>query len=356
MNLVLNLTEQCNLRCSYCYYAETQPERLFSMSEDTLERAIALGWQRSLDLGQRFLNITFFGGEPLLCKERILLGMELARHYQPKDTKLRFAVNTNGTLLDEFWLNLFAKENFRVFLSLDGPREVHDAQRSGADGTGSFDRIAPWIPRLTCLDTVVIRVITKHHLNDIASSVKWIHEQGFSKITTAVDFDGKWTGDAMDALAREYRTLAAFWVQRKKASDPFYLGVLQDKMRLELENMSYKKKTCHILEGALAVSAKGDLFPCTRFVSCAPNAPYRLGSVFTGVDESTTEEIRHHLTHDKECCGDCALKTRCIAHECACISFYTTGGLSDVSAEVCAHERMLAEICDAAALELMNTP
>ncbi|MCF0224881.1 MAG: radical SAM protein, partial [Fibrobacter sp.] len=51
--------------------------------------------------------------------------------------------------------------------------------------------------------------------------------------------------------------------------------------------------------------------------------------------------------NDKKECDGCALKHRCVAHECACTSFYTTGSVEGVSPEVCTHERMLTEITDA---------
>ena len=48
MNLVLCLTEQCNLRCSYCYYKDTQSARHNVMDDETLEQAIRVGLERSL--------------------------------------------------------------------------------------------------------------------------------------------------------------------------------------------------------------------------------------------------------------------------------------------------------------------
>ena len=83
MNLVLNLTEQCNLRCSYCYYNHLQEERFCSMDLNILERAIAYGFQRSLELGDSFLNITFLA-ENLFLKELILKGVEIAKNTNPK--------------------------------------------------------------------------------------------------------------------------------------------------------------------------------------------------------------------------------------------------------------------------------
>lgn len=353
MNLVLNLTEQCNLRCSYCYYNELQENRFCSMNLNILERAIALGFQRSMEKGNKFLNITFFGGEPLLKKDLILKGIELAKQYKPENMKLQFAVNTNGTLINSFWLDLFKKENFFLYLSLDGPAEIHNQQRYTIRKKGSFSLIEPHLKTLSQLNTTVLRVITHDHIQGLSDSIKWIVQQGFHKLTTAVDFDGKWTAENFEELRKEYEKMADYWVSLKKKKHPLYLGTIQDKIRLEIENTSYKKKTCSILEGITAVSSNGNLFPCTRFVSSKPDALYKIGSVFTGIDESKTNEIKSFLKTDKETCKDCELKKRCVGNECGCITFSTTKTLTKVSAEVCTHERMLAEICDRAAMQLI---
>ena len=79
MNLVLCLTEQCNLRCTYCYYKETQADRKTVMDDATLEQAIRIGLERTIFFKQQYLNITFFGGEPLLRRDAIYKGVEFAK-------------------------------------------------------------------------------------------------------------------------------------------------------------------------------------------------------------------------------------------------------------------------------------
>ena len=66
MNLILCLTEQCNLRCTYCYYKDTQAARHAVMDNATLEQAIRVGLERTHSFGQNLLIVSFFGGEPLL--------------------------------------------------------------------------------------------------------------------------------------------------------------------------------------------------------------------------------------------------------------------------------------------------
>lgn len=368
MNLVLSLTERCNLRCTYCYYKVSHEARSLVMSNDIMEAAIRLAFERTLSLNQRFLNITFFGGEPLLCMDSIRRGVELAKglvHEQfgedvllgpptsnttsPK-FRLRFAVNTNATLLNEDIIEYLKREKFRIYLSLDGPEAHHNICRKQVGGEGSFKLIEPHIPVLTKLDTVVLSVVTRDNMRSLSDAARWIQAQGFRNMTAAVDFDGKWTGEEFDVLAAEYEKLAEFWLELKRKKVPFYLGTIQDKLKFRLTGQRHRTSSCQVAEGIVACAANGNLFPCTRFISSKPDAPYILGNVFDDPAQiwngAVARDILDFFSRDKEDCKGCAIRFRCHAHECACTSFYSTGSIHGVSPEVCTHERMLAAICD----------
>ena len=55
--------------------------------------------------------------------------------------KITNALQTNGTLLDEDWCHFLREESFLVGLSLDGPRQMHDAYRKDQGGKPTFDRV-----------------------------------------------------------------------------------------------------------------------------------------------------------------------------------------------------------------------
>ena len=376
MNLVLSLTERCNLRCTYCYYKVSHEARSLVMSNEIMEAAIRLAFERTLFLGQRFLNITFFGGEPLLCMDSVRRGVEFAKEIvrerfgdgfevgvptsAPNSSKfrLRFAVNTNGTLLDDSIIEYLKRENFRIYLSLDGPEAHHNVCRKQVGGAGSFNLVEPHIPALRKLDTVVLSVVTRENMRSLSDAVRWIQAQGLRNMTAAVDFDGKWTGEEFDVLAAEYVKMAGFWMELKRKKVQFYLGTIQDKLKFRLTGQRHRTSSCHVVEGIVACAANGNLFPCTRFISSKKDAPYIMGNVYDDPAKifcgAVARDVRDFFDRDKEDCKGCAIRFRCHAHECACTSFYSTGSIHGVSPEVCTHERMLAAICDDAVSELTD--
>ena len=113
-----------------------------------------------------------------------------------------------------------------------------------------------------------------------------------------------------------------------------------------LSGKRYRNYSCHVYSGNLGIATNGNIYPCSRFITSKENAPYKQGNVFTGFDEIACAELHAFLERDKQECEDCDIRHRCSMHECSCTSFYTTGHIDGVSAEVCTHERMVAEICD----------
>ena len=141
MNLLLSLTERCNLRCSYCYYKDSQIDRKIDMSDEILEASLRLALERTIDQKQSFFNITFFGGEPLLRMDAIRWSVRFVKKFVkenrsrfPEDFQYGFHVNTNGTLLTDEICKFLKKENFKIFLSLDGPERKHNISRRTVDG------------------------------------------------------------------------------------------------------------------------------------------------------------------------------------------------------------------------------
>ena len=365
MNVELSITEQCNLRCSYCYFRESHAGRCAVMSEEVMEASIRLALKRAIELGDAFFNVTFFGGEPLLrmdfIKKTVKYTRVLVKQNEKKLDKsfrLHFSIDTNGTLLTDDIIRYLKREKIRVTISLDGPEKKHDISRLSLDGKGSFRKIKPFIPALVEMGAEVACVITQRHIKGLADSIKWFFKQGFKNVNVAQDFNGKWTGEDFDALIVEYEKLGRFWYRAKKENSKIRLSLIEDKVAIAVYRGRQKTGGCFINTRTLVVAANGNTVPCTRFISCQKNAPYVTGNVldkqsgvYRGVFPKKIDRFIH--TDRKECAG-CVIRYRCLAHECGCTSFYSTGSLDKVSPEVCTHERILCAICDEYAAKLFR--
>ena len=132
----------CNLDCQYCYFLSKErlyPDSSFRMSENMLEE-----YTRQYIEAQQVPEVTFAwqGGEPTLMG---LEFFEMAVRYQQKHKKPGMRIfnsfQTNGVLLDDAWCAFFKANDFLIGLSVDGPRELHDAYRVDKGGQPTFERV-----------------------------------------------------------------------------------------------------------------------------------------------------------------------------------------------------------------------
>ena len=139
----------CNLRCTYCFYLEKKD--LFGrttatrMQEDTLETFV-----RDYIASQDAPEVTFGwqGGEPTLRGlDFFRRAVELQRIHGG-GRKISNALQTNGMLINAEWAEFLAANDFLVGISIDGPGDLHDAQRVDADGDGSLQRVLQGLEQL----------------------------------------------------------------------------------------------------------------------------------------------------------------------------------------------------------------
>ena len=119
----------CNLDCHYCYYLDKAVQyggRQAVMSDELLELYVK---QYICANEVDTVQFCWHGGEPLLLGvDFYRRAMEFQRKYAD-GKRIENTLQTNGTLVDEAWCDLFASNNFLVGVSLDGPEDIHDAFR-----------------------------------------------------------------------------------------------------------------------------------------------------------------------------------------------------------------------------------
>ena len=140
---------RCNLRCDYCFFLEKEslyPESDFRMSDAVMEAYIT----QTID-AQRvpFVTLAWQGGEPtLMGLDFFRRARQVEAEHLPPGISVERTIQTNGVLLDDEWAAFLAENDYLVGLSIDGPRELHDAFRHDAGGASVFDRVVAAARRL----------------------------------------------------------------------------------------------------------------------------------------------------------------------------------------------------------------
>jgi uncharacterized protein len=273
------------------------------MAEDLLEtyiRQLIESHARSPEV-----VIAWQGGEPtLMGLDFFRRSVELAeRHLLPRQ-RASYTIQTNGTLLDEEWAAFLKEHNFLVGISIDGPRELHDAYRVNKGGAGSFDQVLRGLGHLEAAGVEWNALTTVHAANgdrgldvyrflrdtcnarfvqfipiiervaeaDDDGGVPWTswrdrplyvqHGRRVTERSVTAEQYGRFLIDVFEEWVR--RDVGEVYVQMFDVALANWVG--------EPPGLCVHSETCGL---ALALEHNGDLYSCDHFVE----PRYRLGNI-----------------------------------------------------------------------------
>lgn len=137
---IIGITEQCNLRCTYCCYSgdyenNRTHNKLALTSRDIDDIYNFIEQAR----GKGNLRIVFYGGEPLLQYK--LIQYAIKKGYNRWRNNVVFSISTNGVLLTNDKIKWFLVHHVELVISIDGTEVFHNKHRIDASGKGSYKRV-----------------------------------------------------------------------------------------------------------------------------------------------------------------------------------------------------------------------
>lgn len=168
-SLNINVTQICNLKCTYCAAGGDgtygDPVKRIEIERTLPQLAYFIS---KLDPGEHF-HISFLGGEPLLFPAGIRAICEyVSAAAKEKGFVPSFKITTNGTLLTEEIIAIFSEYKPTVVISMDGKPEVIDRYRPQKNKKSTSEAIIQTLNRLNTIRSVigplaVHAVFTKEH-------------------------------------------------------------------------------------------------------------------------------------------------------------------------------------------------
>lgn len=176
--VVLNL--DCNLACKYCFEGTRKGKHY--LSAETADDFINYVKSENLE-GKDEVSIIFYGGEPLLSTDMIArISDKMASTAEERGINYGFSLITNGTLLTPRNVEKLKPLGLKgASVTLDGPRNVHDAFRPFKTGKGSFDAIVENI-RSVCelIDVQIGGNYTQDHYREFTRLLDYFLEAGLT--------------------------------------------------------------------------------------------------------------------------------------------------------------------------------
>ncbi len=311
--LILQVTQQCNLRCEYCIYSgiyeHSRTHSAQRMSFETAKKAIDFFLDRNRELSD--VIIGFYGGEPLLEFDLIKQCVEYALD-QVEGKKIRFAMTTNGTLLTDETVDYLRKYEFDLNISLDGSKAEHDASRKFINGKGTFDTIFKNIERIherypDYKNSITILATINPHMNLGCVLEYFKSSEVFND--NLIQFNQMRDDNLREELNydRDYYRIRNFEYIKalfsligkldQKHVSPLVINSFQKtkrrrellKSHLEITETMHHGGACPLGVWRLFVRVDGSLFPCERVNEALDY--FKIGTLETGFDINQINKI-----------------------------------------------------------------
>lgn len=276
-SIVFKITDKCNLGCTYCYRENAPAVNSTSLHMPLEVIAKTLNsvfdykqWLYSLTNQNRqpTINFVWHGGEPLLVgpkRMKKILGIQ--ERFIRKGLSIQNSVQTNGTPISDSILNIFKDANFRVGISIDGPKKIHDVHRKARNNNSSFEKTYNGIQMLrkAGIPWSAISVLTE----DVVDYVDDIYAFFKNEQPTEVDFIPSFFYDSKFTLHPKKYAEAMIhffdlWVNEKEF--PFTIRFFKDVLYLLGWWQSSKNVIICELSGRchrnISILTNGDFYTC----------------------------------------------------------------------------------------------
>jgi uncharacterized protein len=311
----------CNLDCRYCFYLPKEDlydeGATFFMPDGVLEV-----FTRQYIEAQRAPQVTFAwqGGEPTLMGLPFFQkAVGFQRRYRQPGVRVENTLQTNGLLLDDEWCRFLREQEFLVGLSLDGPRDLHDAYRLDRGGKPTFDRVCG-----------ALKLLQRHGINfNVLCVVNHINGDHSLDVYRFFKNEGVQFIQFIPAVEQRPGGGVTEWTVGDDQWGRFLCGVFDEWVRDDVgrtfvQHFDVASQCCVGLEPSLCVHAQvcgnclamehnGDVFSCDYFV--APD--FCLGNVLeTPITDLVASPFQRKFGLDKwqmlpRYCRECPVRQAC---------------------------------------------
>lgn len=332
--IVINVTEDCNLRCRYCFLSETY-ENTRNRTGDTMNEAVAF---QALDFfflkmkkiaeynPGKMCAVTFYGGEPLLNFSLIQKCID----YTKKNCPVSFIFNltTNGILLKGEIADYLVENQVFISVSLDGTKENHDRTRVCPDASGSYEIVYNNIKEFQQRYPEYIRInilCVFDYGTDLRRNEEYFRKEKLPRIgfinqvlPDHTDYYKQFTGEEEEAFRNAYiQMLNQFFNNKRQGRQPFgyadmmfetSLALVLCRGRAEDKRLPILPFTNTCMPGTkISVRTDGTFDMCEKI-----DYHFPIGDVYQGFDyEGIAEVIKSYNQAVTGACHTCPISKVC---------------------------------------------
>ena len=282
----LIMTEQCNLRCSYCFEKDNHVDATMSLA--TAKNAIDFLIAGAKNSEKKEVYIDIFGGEPTLAAKTVKPMIEYAvDQCRCNGVDFKTILITNGTLwnkdIEDMLQTMYDQMGtLHVQFSLDGPPDMQDANRVYPNGRGSSADVERTLRKyqeftrdFKNTELTIHSVVTPQTVKDVYRAYDYFRSLGFLGCWFIPIMTEPWSDadvvvwkDQLDKITK--RIIADCAAEH---GDKYYKAFNSlSQCRFEQPDAA-----CGAGRNYCAITPNGDIYPCHRFYF--EGRKYRIGNI-----------------------------------------------------------------------------
>lgn len=344
-DVCLNITEECNLACVYCFTEHHSHHMTLDIAKDAakwLHKNAVLS--SKIQNREVIPNIGFFGGEPTLMWDSIIVPL-VKWIREEKKWKFTFGITSNCVLLDKEKVDFLVQEQIGLLISMDGNEKSQNINRPCKNSyLNSFDLVSknlPYIAKNFPFSTYR-STISRKSAPYLFDNLMYAGKMGFEHVFAIINDFEEWDKESREIIEKEldkyclYLIDACIKEQKFVKLRPFELAInkitaintfLLFNEDNDIEEFGPEDEhRCGMGSGYGSINYKGEIYSCQEVASRQGEKDiFYIGNIYNGIDFKRIKKLRDSFLQRErrfynyinfEKCKDCLSKSTCNANLC----------------------------------------
>lgn len=339
--VTFQVTDACNLRCTYCYQIAKCTHRMsFEVAKKFFDMIIEATPEDNEYINPENspgLILEFIGGEPFLEIDLIdqicdyAIGRMINENH-PWANRFMISICSNGVLYFDPKVQDFItrrREYLSFSISIDGNKDLHDSCRVFPDGKGSYDIAIKGVKHYREFHKGYMgskMTLAPSNIKYAYDAVSNLIDLEYKDIHLNCVFEEGWTNEDATILYEQLCKIADYLIEDRERFDNIYLSIF-DEFLFRPKSGESNENWCGGTGAMISCDYKGDIYPCIRYMESSLGdtaEPLRIGNVYDGImqtekDIETVRKLRS-ITRRSQSTDECFYCP--IADGCAWCSAY----------------------------------
>lgn len=345
---------KCNLRCRYCFakYGSLYHGETREYTKESIVHMLDFFFLQAFPNKKSYRIDFVSGGEPLINFDVIRQTIDYCEDLiAKKNVNIKIWLCTNGTLLTDEICSYLDEHKVTIGISIDGAKNVHDANRIDALGNGTYERVVQSIRRIHQSKTLSNRfkgiwglsVLNDQNMNliDIVT-----HHRDIGLKDAQIKIERQVLNNEFDYSKHKemYLALMKHFISEAVNGDCTKLRIILNeedylgKFLVRIITNQYTTMRCNAGKCKITICPNGDIYPCDSFVGIRE---MKLGNMLVSPDIS--KRMSKLTINECEPCKNCSIRYLC-GGDCYYNSYINTGKVNVVHPKMCDMLRFLCEL------------